>query len=143
MPVQDCKEDDFLIEWIQIPPDADVIEHFYQHRSEFTQLAEMMRADQQIQYISESQFTPCESLEFGRFSLHKNLMNQTKGFGLRSDADQPHQINFLRKDGYANAKFVKGYVYMNSEPHDIVASLDGGYRDLPAGARLYKKIEKD
>ena len=73
IPVQDCKEDDFLIEWIQIPADADVIENFYQHRSEFTQLAEMMRADQQIQYISESQFTPCESLEFERFSRYKNL----------------------------------------------------------------------
>jgi hypothetical protein len=70
-------------------------------------------------------------------------LDQTKVFCLRSDADQHHQINFLRKDGYANAKFVKGYVYMNSEPHDIVASLDGGYRDLPAVARLYKKIEKD
>ena len=62
-----------FIEWIQIPADADVIEHFYQHRFEFTKLAEMMRADQQIQYISESQFTPCESLEFERFSRYKNL----------------------------------------------------------------------
>ena len=102
-----------------------------------------MRADQQIQYISESQYAPCESLEFERFCLYKDLMNQTKVFCLRSDADQPHQINFLRKDGYANAKFVKGYVYVNSEPHDIVASLDDSYRNLPPGSRLYKRIDEN
>ena len=133
----------FVIEWIQMPADADVIEHFYKHRTEFTQMAEMLRADQQIQYISEGQFTPCESLEFERFSLYKDLMNQTKLFGLRLHSAQPRHITFLRKDCYPNAKFVKGYVYLNSKPRALVASLDDGYRDLPPGSRLHKKIEKN
>jgi len=132
-----------FIEWIQMPADADVIEHFHENKSEFSKLAEMMRLDQQIQYISESQFTPCESLEFERFSLYKDLMNQTALFGLRSHLGQPHHITFLRKDGYANAKFIKGYVYMNSEPQTIVRSLDSGFRHLPPGSRMHKKIEQN
>lgn len=133
----------FFIEWIQIPADADLIEHFYTHRSKFMQLAEMLRADQQIQYISENQYAPCESLEFERYSLYKDLMNQTQLFGLHSHSGQPRYITFLRKDCYPNAKYVKGHVYLNSEPRALVTSLNDRYRDLPPGSRRYKKIEKN
>ena len=78
-----------------------------------------------------------------KFNRYRELINQTALLGLRSDAGQPHQFVFLRKDAYANAKFVKGVAYMNSEPHDIVASLDDDYKDLPPGSRLYKKIEEN
>ncbi len=32
---------------------------------------------------------------------------------------------------------------MNSDPHDLVASLDSGLRDLRPGSRQYKKIEEN
>jgi len=129
--------------WIQMPADADVIEHFYKHKSEFTQLVEMLRAAPELQYISENLVLTCGPAEMEKFNYYKDLIDQTALFGLRSDAGQPRQIIFLRKDGYANAKFVKGYIYMNSEPDEIVASLDKGYRNLPPGSRLYKKIEEN
>jgi hypothetical protein len=132
-----------FIGWIQIPADADVIENFYNNRSEFKQLAEMLLEDSHVRYISENLVLTCGSPEMEKFNRYQGLINQTALFGLRSDAGQSRKITFLRKDGYANAKFVKGYVYMNSDPSDMVASLDGGYRDLPAGSRLYKKIEEN
>ena len=131
------------IGWIQIPADVDVIEHFYNYRSEFTQLAEMLHADPQIRYISEYLVLTCGSPEMEKFNRYRDLIKQTALFGLRSDAGPPPYITFLRKDGYANAKFVKGYVYMNAEPHGLVVSLDDGYNDLPPESRLYKKIEKN
>lgn len=132
-----------FIGWIQVPADADVIEHFYIHRSEFTQLLEMLRADPQIRYISEDLVLTCGSPEMEQFNHYQELINQTALFGVRSDSRQPRHMTFLRKDGYATAKFIKGYVYMHSEPHGLVVSLDDGYKDLPPGSRLYKKIEEN
>ncbi len=132
-----------FIGWIQIPADTDAIEHFYNYRSEFTQLAEMLQAEKHIQYISENLVLTCGSSEMEKYNRYQDLINQTALLGLRSETGQPRQITFLRKDGYANAKFVKGYAFVNFEPYDIVASLDDVYKDLPPGSRLYKKIEKN
>ncbi len=132
-----------FIERIQMPADADVTDHFYKHRSEFSKLAEMLSEDQQIQYLSQSLVSRCGPLEDERYSQYKDLIDQTALLGVRSNSGQPRHITFLRKDCYANAKFVKGYVYMNSEPQIIHVSLDSDYRDLPPGSRMYKKIEKN
>ncbi len=132
-----------FIGWIQIPVDADVIENFYNNRYEFKQLAEMLLEDSHVRYISENLVLTCGSPEMEKFNRYQELINQTALFGLRSNFGPSQQITFLRQDGYANAKFVKGYVYMNSVPQDMVASLDDNYRNLPPGSRLYKKIEEN
>jgi hypothetical protein len=108
-----------FIERIQMPADADVTDHFYKHKSEFAELAEMLSEDSQIQYISESLVLTCGSPDTERFNLYQDLMNQTELFGLRSNSGPPRQISFLRRDCYPNAKFVKGYVYSNSEPQNL------------------------
>ena len=131
------------IERIQIPADAEVTHHFYKNQSKFLKLVEMLSEDQQIHYISPSLVLRCGPLEVERYRQYTDLVNQTALLGLRSHWDRAREIAFLRKDCYANANFIKGYVFMNSEPHHTVASLDDGFKELPAGSRLYKKIEKN
>lgn len=132
-----------FIERIQMPADIDVAEHFYRNKSEFTKLAEMLSEDNQVRYISQSLVSPCDLLEGERFGQYKDLIDQTELLCIRSNAGQPQEITFLRKDCYATSKFVKGYVYANSEPHTLKASLDDGYRDLPRRSRMHKRIEKN
>ena len=132
-----------FIEWIQLPADNDVAEHFYKNKSEFAKLAEMLSDDNQIQYISESLVSPWGLIEGERFGQYKDLMDQTELLCIRSNAGQPQEITFLREDCYATSKFVKGYVYAISEPHTPKASLDGDYKDLPPRSRMYKRIEKN
>ena len=120
-----------------------ILENFYNNRYEFKQLAEMLLEDSHVRHISENLVLTCGSPEMEKFNRYQELINQTALFGLRSNFGPSQQITFLRQDGYANAKFVKGYVYTNSVPQDMVASLDDNYRNLPPGSRLYKKIEKN
>lgn len=111
--------------------DADMEDHFHEHKLELTNLVTMLREDDKIEFLTDSFIHPERIVEEKRWGQYRNLM---ASIGVRSISaywGPTPKITFRLNGGAYFGSFQKGYVYSTREPGPIRDNLDRSRNDLP------------
>ena len=127
----------------QLPEDADVEDHFHEHKSELTDLVTMLREDGKIQFLSDSFIDPEGIVEEKRWDQYQNLMASINVSIITADWAPTPKVTFHLNAGANFARFKKGFVYSTRQPGPTKDNLDRSRKDLAPYARFYKKIHGD
>ena len=122
--------------------DADMIEHFHEHKAEFTSLLAMLTENPKLESIYDSgRISPEGVIDNDRVYKYQTLMERADLVSIYSHWGRPGGITFRPERGYYSRGFDKGYTYSALQPQPIKGSLDDSQDDLTPYASVYRKIE--
>lgn len=105
-------------------PDAVLIQNFHDHRSEFEQLRSMLERDDHIFRIDDD-WTDPPNISQEKVEEYRQLfavVGTPRGFYNRRN---PLRIEFIASArGWVTSGSMKGYVYLEERPEEVVNDLD-------------------
>ncbi len=111
------------------PTDDEMLQNFQQHRAEFEQLRIMVSADRGLQRVDQDWTKPDDPAAIGiskeRIAEYRRMFRRLgipRGFQCYGDRSE---ITFIaHAEGLAVAGHAKNYVWSQSEPDELVDSID-------------------
>ena len=125
------------------PPDAEMILHFQQHRSEFTEVTTMMNTEKDVvrithgftqDYMFRDAPVPAERLKH-----YRDLMSALSIVSINRTESCVYLLTTNR--GFAGSGSAKGYAFCSETPKKLVESLDVLRPPPPKFAHYFRSIE--
>jgi len=121
------------------PPDAQLLERFRNHRSEFARVVEMLKEDEKLRHLRASSITPKDAIDGKRHYYYRNLLFQ---IGVDVVHQWPGGVRVIfAPDALTPLGREKGYVYSEKTLEPLRESLDLKDREVTPYAKYYRHIE--